>query len=239
MRFADGNMPLVDLNLRIEAGQIVSVVGPSGCGKTTLLRTIAGFQPPAQGNVHFAPEVSSRCGQLGFVFQKAALTPWRNAWQNVALPLELIGSGNSQSRRQDAWDWLDRVGLEPPDFEKRPDQLSGGMQMRVSIARALVTNPSVLLLDEPFAALDDVLRQRLGYLLQELWLAQHRTMILVTHNIQEAVLLSQRVLVLQDGRSTEDVAIPETYPRSGTIAEHADLLACFQQVNSLLQEDAR
>jgi len=249
VRFADGSVGFENVDLQIDAGQFVGIVGPSGCGKTTLLRVLAGLQSTSSGTLSFNPPGKSQGGQLGFVFQKAALMPWRNAWQNVALPLELtrrtIGepkteggeeSGPIVDRYARACDWLREVGLQEADFIKRPDQLSGGMQMRVSIARALVTNPAMLLLDEPFSALDDLLRTRLGMLVQRLWMHEKRTVVMVTHNIQEAVQLSQRVLVMNRGNLEGEVEVDLPYPREGSIARSPKLLHCMEQVSDLLEK---
>lgn len=217
---------------------MVAMVGPSGCGKTTLLRAIAGLQPIHSGSLGFDPPLAHRRGMLGYVFQKSALMPWRTAWRNVALPLELIDNQHAPQpadRKTLACQWLATVGLKPDDCDKRADQLSGGMQMRVSIARALITDPSVLLLDEPFSSLDDLLRIRLGLLLQQLWLQRKRTVILVTHNIQEAVQNCQRVLVMNHGKILGEVVVDLPYPRNQTMAGDGVLLSYIDQVTQMLQ----
>jgi len=176
---------------------------------------LAGLQPYSQGTLRCDPPATR--GRLAFVFQHPGLLPWRSARQNVALPLELTDpTATAASRAALATAGLRDVDLPAADHDKFPHELSGGMQMRVSIARALATDPSLLLLDEPFAALDDMLRNRLGELLLRLWRGRRRTMVLVTHNIGEAVLLSQRVIVMRHGRLVGEVSItlPETRDES-------------------------
>ena len=197
--FGAGEAPVFrDLNLSIAAGQFVSILGPSGCGKSTLLRLIAGLQTPTSGTVqHHAAADNQR---ISFVFQHPTLLPWRTAEQNLRLPLELGPSDarrsltlNDQERRHQL---LEQVGLSAQDVTKRPAEMSGGMQMRLSLARALVTDPTVLLLDEPLAAVDDFLRMRLQEDIRRLHEDRRLTSVLVTHNMQEAVFLSDQVIVL-------------------------------------------
>ncbi len=206
--FPSGVQALRDLSLEISRGQFVSIVGPSGCGKSTFLRLVAGLDEPTSGQLRV--EGHDPLG-LAFVFQDATLLPWRSVAHNITLPLEL--------RREDASErvaqTLELVGLT--DFAAAyPAQLSGGMRMRVSIARALVTRPQILLLDEPFGALDEITRQRLNEELLRLWQEDHWTGLFVTHNVSEAVFLSQRVLVMsaRPGRILADIPIPFPYPRS-------------------------
>ena len=206
--FPSGVQALRDLNLEISRGQFVSIVGPSGCGKSTFLRLVAGLDAPTSGKLRV--EGHDPLG-LAFVFQDATLLPWRSVAHNITLPLEL--------RREDADErvaqTLELVGLT--DFAAAyPAQLSGGMRMRVSIARALVTRPQILLLDEPFGALDEITRQRLNEELLRLWQEDRWTSLFVTHNVSEAVFLSQRVLVMsaRPGRILADIPIPFPYPRS-------------------------
>ena len=211
--FPSGVQALHDLNLEISRGQFVSIVGPSGCGKSTFLRLVAGLDQPTSGELRV--EGHDALG-LAFVFQDATLLPWRSVAHNITLPLEL--------RREDADErvaqTLELVGLT--DFaDAYPAQLSGGMRMRVSIARALVTRPQILLLDEPFGALDEITRQRLNEELLRLWQEDHWTSLFVTHNVSEAVFLSQRVLVMsaRPGRILADIPIPFPYPRSAVPAQ--------------------
>lgn len=201
----DGLRALNQLDLTMTAGEITAVLGPSGCGKSTLLRCIAGLLPPHSGSVTFSlPQSPARerlaPGELGYVFQDAALLPWRSAQQNVRIPLELCGITPKPDHLSVAQKQLQRVGLEAEAWDRLPGELSGGMRMRVSIARALATDPSVLLLDEPFSALDELLRRRLGDLVLDLWQQRPRTVVLVTHNIDEALLLSDRIVVMREGR---------------------------------------
>lgn len=198
---------LRELNLHVPAGQFITIVGPSGCGKSTLLRLLAGLQQPSAGSI---ARQNSDGPAPGFVFQQPALLPWRTVLQNLRLPCEL---GRSQMRQNPAedqlLDLLGQVGLNRSDVDKRPAELSGGMQMRLSLARALVRQPQVLLLDEPFAAVDDLLRMKLQELVRELHDRRGLTTILVTHNLQEAAFLSDRVLVLQPAPAgfTADISI--------------------------------
>ena len=189
---------LNDITLDIAQGSFVSLIGPSGCGKSTLLRIIAGLLAPTEGTVERAP------GPLGFVFQSPTLMPWATALENVALPLRLAGNGDDAVPRAA----LARVGLSGSETAY-PHTLSGGMQMRVSIARATATSPTMLLMDEPFAALDEITRFRLNDDLLDLWQQNRWTVVFVTHSIREAVFLSQRVIVMsaRPGRISADIPI--------------------------------
>jgi NitT/TauT family transport system ATP-binding protein len=191
---------LSEINLSVAAGEFVSLIGPSGCGKSTLLRLVAGLESLQTGSLAFqsaetSPALSTQEPKRAFVFQDASLLPWRTVFDNVALPLELAGTSkrdrSEKTRRQ-----LSLVGLVDEDQRKLPRMLSGGMKMRVSLARALVTEPQVLLMDEPFAALDDILRTQLNQELLALWSQQQWTTLFVTHQIAEAVFLSDRVVVM-------------------------------------------
>lgn len=186
-----GRPALGPFNLRVGSGEIVAVVGASGAGKSTVLRLLAGLEQPASGAVLRAPGAST-----GFVFQSATLMPWADALSNVALPLELSGIASPEARRR-AMDALVAVGLGDR-HGARPRQLSGGMAMRVSLARALVTDPDLLLLDEPFAALDSVTRRRLIEDLHHLWAGRspRPAIVFVTHDVEEAVYLAHRAVVL-------------------------------------------
>lgn len=205
--FGRGKRAVDQAELFVPGGEIFSLVGRSGCGKTTLLRAIAGLQPVGAGSVTFDPRRKIHRGEVAFVFQQPALLPWRTALENVVLPLELAGIGDRLSRRSEAEEMLQAVELGDA-MEHRPGQLSGGMRMRVSLARALVTSPAVLLLDEPFASLDDMLRNQLGQLLLSLWRSRRFTAVMVTHNIAEAVLLSHRVVIMQDGKLGKPIPNP-------------------------------
>lgn len=187
---------LEDVDLEISAGSFVALVGPSGSGKSTLLRLIAGLDTPSSGQITIEPAAERRAtgtAATAFVFQDAHLLPWRSVLDNVALPLELLGVERKEARRRAEAPLAD---VELGDALMRyPDQLSGGMRMRVSIARALVTEPELLLLDEPFAALDELTRQRLEERLRALWTARGMTVLFVTHSLAEAVFLAERALV--------------------------------------------
>lgn len=214
--FDGGQKTLDGVDVSIESGQFVSLVGPSGCGKSTFLRMIAGLAMPTVGRLTLggrSPAEARHAGQrVAFVFQEPRLLPWRNVVDNISLPLELDGVPVAE-RRQAALRSLDLIGLSGRDGGKFPSMLSGGMRMRVSLARALVTNPTVLLLDEPFGALDDMLRQQLNEELLRIWKIQKWTALFVTHNVSEAVFLGQRVLVMSrsPGRIVDDV--PVTFPQ--------------------------
>lgn len=187
-----GELPVVSpLDLHVPAGQFVALLGPSGCGKSTLLRIIAGLEKPSQGRVERSSG-SSR-PKLAYVFQDAHLLPWRTVLRNVALPLEILHVPRSE-RLAKAEQTLAQVGLG--DFlNSYPAQLSGGMRMRVSLARALVVDPELLLLDEPFAALDEITRQQLDEQLRALWRLRRMTVLFVTHSINEAAYLAERAIV--------------------------------------------
>ncbi|HEY4106454.1 MAG TPA: ABC transporter ATP-binding protein, partial [Polyangiaceae bacterium] len=172
----------------------VALVGPSGCGKSTLLRFISGLAKPSHGSISLSRDAKGGASRLGFVFQDAQLLPWRTVLDNVALPLELGGVERVEARERAR---APLTAVELSDVHDRyPDQLSGGMRMRVSIARALVTDPEILLLDEPFAALDELTRQRLDERLRALWQARKMTVVFVTHALAEAAYLADRVLVM-------------------------------------------
>ena len=190
--FAGGVVALDGLTFEADSGSFVALLGPSGCGKSTLLRLIAGLDRPDEGAI--ACDAGDEPGRIAFVFQDAHLLPWRDAVGNVALPLELLGVGRDE-RLEAAATLLRRVGLGDA-LTRRPAQLSGGMRMRVSLARALVTRPRLLLLDEPFAALDEITRQQLDMDLLALWQADRPTVLFVTHSVAEAAFLAQRAVVL-------------------------------------------
>jgi NitT/TauT family transport system ATP-binding protein len=177
-------------DLAVDAGEIVALVGPSGCGKSTALRLMAGLEQPHRGEVQRTPER----GQTSLVFQSPTLMPWATALANVALPLELAGVAAPEARHR-ALTALTRVGLGSA-VQAKPAQLSGGMAMRVSLARALVTGPRLLLLDEPFAALDEINRRDIAEDIHRLWSESHQAIVLVTHNVEEAVYLAGRVVVM-------------------------------------------
>jgi NitT/TauT family transport system ATP-binding protein len=189
--FPGGVRAVEALSLEIADGDFVAILGPSGCGKSTVLRMIAGLDWPSGGRLSISDRYQSK---IAYVFQDAHLLPWRNVLRNVELPLELAGVGREQ-RREKAISALNQVGLGDA-LGRYPGQLSGGMRMRVSLARAMATDPQLLLLDEPFAALDEITRQRLDEQLRELWLLRKMTVLFVTHSTAEAVFLARRAIVM-------------------------------------------
>jgi len=214
--YPDGTRALQPVDLQVGGGQFLTLLGPSGCGKSTLLRMIAGLLVPSGGRLLLwgAPPAQAGGRRVSFVFQSPTLMPWAGVQANVRLPLDLAGVAREQAQVRVAGA-LALVGLE--GFARAlPHTLSGGMQMRVSIARALVTQPDLLLMDEPFGALDEISRQRLDAELLELWRDRRLTVVFVTHSIQEAVFLSQRVVMMaaRPGRVIDDVSIDEPYPRT-------------------------
>ena len=206
-----GRAPLGPVDLVIPPGEIVALVGASGAGKSTLLRLLAGLETPSEGAV----SVATGKGRIGFVFQNPTLMPWADIQANVALPLELAGLPADEARSRAATA-LEAVGLGDR-LTARPRQLSGGMAMRASLARALVTRPELLLLDEPFAALDSITRRRLIEDLHRLWAAQspRPAMVFVTHDVEEAVYLAQRAVVLHaaSGGVAAELPLPGALPR--------------------------
>ena len=207
-RFPDGTVALHEASLRLEGGDFIVLLGPSGCGKSTLLRLISGLDRPDAGRLDWDGGQAPAAGDIGFVFQDATLLPWATAEDNVFLPLRLRGVSR-QDARPDVHAALARVGLA--GFEQsRPRQLSGGMRMRVSIARALVTRPRLLLMDEPFAALDEFTRHRLQADLITLWQSIGCTIVFVTHSIYEAAFLARRVVLMtpRPGRIAREITSP-------------------------------
>lgn len=238
-----GQDALRGVSVSIPRGQFVSLLGPSGCGKSTLLRLIAGLLSPTTGTITVAeqaPEQARRTStRMAFVFQDPTLLPWCTVEQNLRLPLELQGVTAAEHAGLIS-SALRLIGLNDSDARKRPRMLSGGMRMRVSLARALVTSPELLLLDEPFAALDDVLRQQLNEELVRLWREKQWTAVFVTHNVSEAVFLSERVIVMSSrpGTLLADVPIPFPYPRTPELRGTLEFARMTTELSARLREAA-
>jgi NitT/TauT family transport system ATP-binding protein len=239
-RFGDGPgavQAVTDIDLTVAAGEFVSLIGPSGCGKSTLLRIVANLIEPSEGSVLVNGKPASRARldqDYGIAFQSAGLLEWRTVQGNVELPLGLHGVGRAQRRAQ-ALELLDLVGLA--DFaEHRPSQLSGGMQQRVAIARALARRPALLLMDEPFGALDEMTRERMQSELIRICAETSAAVVFVTHSIPEAVFLSQRVVVMspRPGRITEVVDVP-LGARDEDVREAEQFFAAITDVREALR----
>ncbi len=236
---ADGAVQaLKDVNLTIAKGDFVSFIGPSGCGKTTLLRVIADLEQPTSGTITvngMTPDAARRARAYGYVFQAAGLYPWRTIEGNVKLPLEIMGY-SAEERRQRAARVLDLVELT--GFEKKfPWQLSGGMQQRASIARALAFDADILLMDEPFGALDEIVRDRLNEELLKLWDRTQKTIAFVTHSIPEAVYLSTRIVVMspRPGRITDIIDSPLPRHRPLDIRDSPEFIEIAHRVREGLR----
>jgi NitT/TauT family transport system ATP-binding protein len=234
--YDSGVMALGPLDLEVRKGEFVSLLGPSGCGKSTALRLIAGLNAPTSGSVGVArPRGAARSGHsIGFVFQEPTLMPWTSVRENVRLPLKLARTPmvEANSRVGEA---LAQVGLS--EFaDAYPRQLSGGMKMRVSLARALVTDPEILLMDEPFAALDEITRFRLNNDLLALWRDLRKTVIFVTHSVFESVYLSQRVVVMtsRPGRLSAEIRIDAPEPRGEAFRTSAEYAGFCREVSAAL-----
>jgi NitT/TauT family transport system ATP-binding protein len=229
---------LTDINLTVGRGEFISLIGPSGCGKTTLLRLIADLEKPTAGTITVngvTPEEARLKRAYGYVFQAAALYPWRNIARNVALPLEIMGLDRAERDRR-VRDNLALVNLG--GFERKfPWQLSGGMQQRASIARALAVEPDLLLMDEPFGALDEIVRDHLNEQLLELWAKTNKTVIFVTHSLPEAVFLSTRIVVMSPRPGRIHDIITSTLPkeRSLDIRETQEFLRIAHRVREGLR----
>ncbi|MFH0225406.1 ABC transporter ATP-binding protein [Vibrio furnissii] len=215
---------LNNVTFDINKHEFVAIVGPSGCGKSTLLRLLSGLIHPTQGDIQvFGHPVSGPREDIGIVFQKPTLLPWKNVLDNVLFPLQHKFGHVSAKDRQLATALLDKVGLS--EFATSlPNQLSGGMQQRVGIARALLLNPDILIMDEPFSALDALTREEMGFELQRLWLEKPKTVLFITHSISEAVLLADKVLVMGPRPSTvlEEITINLPRPRTINTLKEAD-----------------
>ncbi len=229
---------LSDIDLKIEEGDFVSFIGPSGCGKTTLLRVIADLEKPTAGSITVngvSPEQARLNRAYGYVFQAAALYPWRTIAKNVALPLEIMGLSKAEQQQRISRN-MELVNLT--GFEKKyPWQLSGGMQQRASIARALAVEPDLLLMDEPFGALDEIVRDHLNEQLLQLWAKTNKTVVFVTHSIPEAVFLSTKIVVLcpRPGRIYDVIESDLPRNRSLDIRETPEFLKIAHRVRDGLK----
>jgi NitT/TauT family transport system ATP-binding protein len=232
--FRNGTVALSGVDLAVMPGAFLSILGPSGCGKSTLLRLIAGLTAPSSGRIEASAD--GVAGRIGFVFQEPTLMPWATVWDNVFLPLRLAGTTRHDATASIAAT-LAALGLA--GFERvYPRELSGGMRMRVSIARALITAPRLLLMDEPFAALDELTRFKLNEDLLALWRERDCTIIFVTHSVFESVFLSNRIVVMtpRPGRIVADVPIDLPYPRLGALRTAPDYSERCRAVSQLLAE---
>jgi NitT/TauT family transport system ATP-binding protein len=235
--FATGVVALDRLNLDIWPGEFVTLLGPSGCGKSTALRLLADLSEPTRGSIDWSDKAGAAhaAGALGFVFQEPTLMPWATVARNVRLPLKLMTIVDNAAPRVEAA--LARVGLA--EFASSyPRELSGGMKMRVSIARALATEPKLLLMDEPFAALDEITRFRLNDDLLRLWQAQRWTVVFVTHSVYESVYLSSRIAVMtaRPGRVIGEIPITAPYPRNEAFRTTPPYNECCRAVSATLHE---
>ncbi len=234
--FVSGVTALRDTSFDVRRGEFLTLLGPSGCGKSTALRIVAGLTEPSAGDIDWQDESHGKHGSVGFVFQEPTLMPWASVAANVHLPLKLAGMGFDAAQPQIA-QALARVGLS--DFAKAyPRELSGGMKMRASIARALVTRPQLLLMDEPFAALDEITRFRLNNDLLKLWNASDQTVVFVTHSVFESVFLSSRILVMtsRPGRIFAEIDIDAPYPRAESFRTSAEYAALCRRVSDALMQ---
>jgi NitT/TauT family transport system ATP-binding protein len=234
--FANGVTALDRLSLEVRLGEFVALLGPSGCGKSTALRILAGLSEPTSGTVAWVEaEAATAVGprRIGFVFQEPTLMPWATVAANVRLPLKLSGVDSDAQARIDAA--LARVGLAS-FAASYPRELSGGMKMRTSIARALVTEPKILLMDEPFAALDEITRFRLNNDLLALWQSLRKTVVFVTHSVFESVYLAQRIIVMtsRPGRVFTELVIDAPYPRDERFRTSADYAGHCRMVSEAL-----
>jgi NitT/TauT family transport system ATP-binding protein len=222
------------IDMHVRAGEFASIIGPSGCGKSTLLRLVADIMKPFAGTITLggeSPTAARHAHSLGFVFQSPTLLPWRSVKQNIELPLDVVGRNSAKRSTRSAADLIDLVGLS--GFEDAlPHTLSGGMQQRVAIARALMLTPDILLLDEPFGALDEITRQRMNLELLRIWSESGTSALLVTHSIGEAVFMSDRVYVMsaRPGRIVSVIDVPLERPRRLDMMRSPEFFACVNKV---------
>jgi NitT/TauT family transport system ATP-binding protein len=228
---------LRNVSIQVPSRQFISILGASGCGKSTLLMMLAGLEPIGSGSIEIGGQaVSAPRRDVGVVFQDPTLLLWKSALENVLFPIEIFGLSMNEYRRR-AESLLDLVGLSEA-MHKRPRQLSGGMRQRVAICRALIHEPSVLLMDEPFSALDAITRDELNVMLLDIWERHHQTAFFVTHSIREAVFLSNRVVVLgrQPGQVIADVTIPLERPRDLAIGETLEFNRICGELRTIIAE---
>ncbi|MBB1603093.1 ABC transporter ATP-binding protein [Variovorax sp. UMC13] len=241
--YPNGTQALLPVDLSIAEGEFVTLLGPSGCGKSTLLKMVAGMLEPSDGRLLVwrkpVSQLHDSTRRMSFVFQSATLMPWASVRTNVRLPLDLAGVPRAEAEARVS-ESLALVGLEK-FADALPRALSGGMQMRVSIARGLVTQPDLLLMDEPFGALDEITRHRLDADLLELWRKKKLTVIFVTHSIHEAVFLSSRVVMMaaRPGRVVEQFQIDEPYPRSADFMVTPEFARYAKQLQDSLLRASR
>jgi len=238
--FSNGTLALSNMSLTVEPGEFLSLLGPSGCGKSTALRIIAGLGAPSSGTVEWPSSTINAKGlpqgDIGFVFQDPTLMPWTTVFGNVYLPLKLQGMRKADARPR-IMETLGLVGLA--DFAQAyPRELSGGMKMRVSIARALVTDPKLLLMDEPFAALDEITRQKLNDDVLKLWRSSGVTVIFVTHSVFESAYLSNRIVVMRSrpGQVFTDIPLATSATRSDEYRTSEEYRATTALVSKALQD---
>lgn len=235
-RYDNGTLALERVNLKVGQHEFVSLLGPSGCGKSTALKMIAGLSPVTAGSIVWSDSIGDHAKDISFVFQEPTLMPWTKVFENVWLPLRLKGVSLETAKPMvDAV--LEKVGLSQ-FAHVYPRELSGGMKMRVSIARAMITKPRLLLMDEPFAALDEMTRFKLNNDTLALWQAQQFTTIFVTHSVYESVYLSNRIIVMaaRPGRMIADIAINEPYPRTDSFRNTSRYAELCVKVSQALQK---
>lgn len=227
---------LKNINLNLEAREFVAVLGPSGCGKSTLLRLTAGLLPATSGTVEiFGSHVKEPRDEVGIVFQQPTLLPWASVHNNIVFPAKHKHGRVSRADHQKASELIKVIGLEG-HAEKLPSELSGGMQQRVGIARALFLDPDILLMDEPFSALDALTRDTMGFELLRLWQSRPKTVLFITHSIPEAVLLADRIVVLSNrpGEIIADYQVPLGRPRSETNLQSIEIIEFMAKLRELL-----
>jgi NitT/TauT family transport system ATP-binding protein len=225
---------LEKVDLKVQAGQFAAIIGPSGCGKSTLLRLIADIVKPHAGSITLggdAPRVARHAHALGFVFQAATLLPWRSVRQNIELPLDVVGRNSKRRSSRSSSDLIELVGLSG-FADALPNQLSGGMQQRAAIARALILDPDILLLDEPFGALDEITRQKMNLELLRIWSEAQTTALLITHSIAEAVFMSDQIHIMsaRPGRITSVIDVPLGRPRRLEMMRSPEFFDCVNAV---------